>query len=93
MSTCFERVGFSLYGRDWIGCVPGGTLISKGCREHALKSSLDEEKQNSTYFVSVALRALILLGSQPGASSAEPIRDRTVFQRRKKIFALIIEPT
>ena len=41
VSACF---GFSLYGRDWIGCVPGGTLISKGCREHAPKSSLDEEK-------------------------------------------------
>ena len=29
MSACFERAGFSLYGRDWIGCVPVGTLISK----------------------------------------------------------------
>ena len=29
-SACFERAGFSLYGRDWIGGVPGGTLISKG---------------------------------------------------------------
>ena len=24
------ETGLSLYGRGWIGCVPGGTLISKG---------------------------------------------------------------
>ena len=29
VSACFERAGFSLYGRDWIGRVPGGTLNSK----------------------------------------------------------------
>ena len=45
------------------------------------------------YSVSVALRASIALGSQPGASSAKSIRERPVFQRRKKIFALILEPT
>ena len=44
-SACFESAGFSLYGRDWIGCVLGGTLISKGCREHEPYSSLDEEKK------------------------------------------------
>ena len=74
----FERAGFSLYGRDWIGCVPGGTLISEGRREHAPLSSLDEENK-SAYSVSIALRASIALGSQPGASSAKSIRERPVF--------------
>ena len=35
VSACFERAGFSLYGCDWIGCVPGGTLISKGWVQRA----------------------------------------------------------
>ena len=26
VSACFERAGFGLYGRDWFGCVPGGTI-------------------------------------------------------------------
>ena len=34
-SACFERTGFSLDGRDWIGSVPDGTLISKGRREQS----------------------------------------------------------
>ena len=50
-------------------------------------------QKNPAYSVSVALRASIALGSQPGASSAKSIRERTVFQRRKQRFALILEPT
>ena len=50
-------------------------------------------KNNSAYSVNAALRASIALGSQPGASSAKPIMERTVFQRRKKRFALILEQT
>ena len=35
VSACFKEAGFSLlYGRDWIGCVPGGTLISKSMRRN-----------------------------------------------------------
>ena len=34
VSACFERAGFSLYGRDWIGCVPGRTLISKSMQRN-----------------------------------------------------------
>ena len=33
-SAFLERTRFSLFWRDWIGCVPEGTLISKGCIEH-----------------------------------------------------------
>ena len=53
VSACFERAGFNLHGCDWIGCVSGGTLMSKGRREHAR----------------VALRASKALGFQLGASS------------------------
>ena len=73
VSVCFERARFSLYGRDLIGCIPGGSLTSKGCREHAPQSSLDEETKKYTYSVSVALRASIALGSQQGAFSAKSI--------------------
>ena len=69
-STCFERTGFSLYGRDSIGCVPGGTLISNGRREHAPQSSLDGEKM-SAYSLSVALRASMAPMSHPGAFRAK----------------------
>ena len=34
-SACLKRIEFNLYGRDWTGCGPGGTIISKGRREHA----------------------------------------------------------
>ena len=44
-SACF---GFSLYGPDWIDCVPGGTLISKGCREHAV-IQFGQEKKNRVF--------------------------------------------
>ena len=66
-------LGFSLYERDWISCVTGGTLISKGRKEHAPQSSLDEEKKNACS-VSVALRASIALGFQPGASSVPELK-------------------
>ena len=71
-SACF---GFSLYGRECIGCVPGETTISKRCRENAPESSLDEEKI-STYSVSVALRVSIALGSQPRASSVPEAEEK-----------------
>ena len=63
--VCF---GFSLYGRDWIGCVPGGILISKGA-ESMHHNSVWTRRKTSAYSVSVALRASIALGSQRGASS------------------------
>ena len=85
VSACFKEAGFSLYGRDWIGCVPGGTLISKSMRRNIYIIS--------AYCASLALRTSIALGSQPGASSAKSIRERPVFQRLKKILALILEPT
>ena len=80
-SACF---GFSLYGRDWIGCVPGGTTISKRCRENAPESSLDEEKI-SAYSVSVALRVSIALGSQPGASSVPEAEEKIRINSRADI--------
>ena len=89
--ACFERAGFSLYGRDWIGCVPGGTLISKSVHRNPVWTR--KNIYISAYSVSLELRASNALGSQPGASSVKSIRERSVFQRRKKIFALILAQT
>ena len=51
------------------------------------------KNNNSAYSVGVTLRASIALGSLPGASSAKSIWERPVFQRRKKRFELILEPS
>ena len=91
MPACFERAGFSLYGRDWIGCDQGGTLISK-----SMNRNLVWTRKNiyiSAYCVNLALILSKALGCQPGESSAKSTRERPVFQRRKKSFALIFEPT
>ena len=75
--ACFERAGFSLYGRDWVGCVPGGTLILKNIRHNLVWTR--KYIHMSAYCVSLALRPSIALGSQPGASSAKSTRERPVF--------------
>ena len=96
VSACFEGAGFSLYGRDCIGCVPGGTLISKSMHRNPVWTRIYKiyiYMYISAYGVSLALRTSVALGSQPGASSAKSIRERPVFQRRNKIFALTLEPT
>ena len=71
----------------------GRELDFKGVQRACTAIQFGRGNKKSTYSVSVALRASIALGSQPGASSAKSIRERLVFQRRKKIFALIREPT
>ena len=68
-------------------------LNFKGVQRACTVIQFGLEKKNSAYSVSIALRASITLGSQRGASSAKSIRERPVFQRRKKMFALTLEPT
>ena len=70
-------------GRDF-----GFKRVQRAC--NVIQFEQGKNKQTA-YSVSVALRASIALGSQPGAFSAKSIRERPMFQRRKKRFALVLE--
>ena len=76
-SACF---GFSLYGRDWIGCIPGGTIITS--MHH---NPVRTRRKISAYSVGVALRASIALGSQPGASSVPEAEEKIHINSRVDI--------
>ena len=84
VSACFERAGFSLYGRDWIGCVPGGTLLFQRGTESMHRNPVWMRKK-SAYSVSVALRASMALGSQPGASSVPEAKETVRINSRADI--------
>ena len=85
-SACFERAGFIPYERDWIDYVSDGILISKGRKEQAPQSSLDEVKSVHVFCECRAESIDSAGGPQPKAASAKSSRrmwESTVFQRRR----------
>jgi len=64
-STCFDTGGFTRYGRDVTGALPGGTVSLNGNREQEPKS-VGELENTSWYSLKTFPRSVMTSGVQPG---------------------------